>query len=126
LRRAAGAAGIAAIGHHADAPALGHEAPDALGAVGEPPGVAVEIKQRRLARPRLAVPGDDALAVGRGERALGDAGEPYLGGRYARAIREVHEPALAEIGREQNGGVGDEREDRELDEERHRGPSRAA
>ena len=78
LGRAAGAAAVAAIGHHVDAPALGHEPLDARRAVGQAAGVAVEIEEGRLARPGLAVPGDDARAVGGLEHALLDAGKAHL------------------------------------------------
>jgi hypothetical protein len=98
LSRAAGAAAIAAIAHHVDAPALRHESLDARGTVGKAAGVAVEIEDGRLARPCLAVPGDETRPVGRIEHALVHADEPRLRGQRVRAIREIHKPALAQVG----------------------------
>ena len=119
LGRRPGAAAVAAVGHHVDAPALVHEAGDARGTDGQAAAVAVEVEQRRLAGLGLAVPGDDALAVGRSQHALIDVDQAHLSRLHARRVGEVHELALGEIGGDQDEGVGGRGAEGELDPKGH-------
>ena len=85
----------------------------------EIPGIAMEIEQHRLAGARRHHPGDEPLAIGRGERHLLGRRQSRRGKIGARGIARIQHLALPDIEKGERAEIGDDEEGDKDPQESH-------
>ena len=97
---------------------------EALDAIAQRAAVAVQIKNDRLAVARRHVPGDDVLAVGRGQRDFFGLRQAGRGRRGVDGFGKIHQRALREIKHRQHAGIDAQHADDDPHQHRHRALAR--